>query len=225
MSAKPARSTSPRVGARQLQEFDAGQGGRGRIATLFDHSAPTHEEEPAMAEAATKLPVKTVEKATAPASRAAWPFESLHREIDRLFEEFDRGFGLSPFRRPHLDIERFWRREPLLAAAPAVDVAEKDKEYEITAELPGMDESNIEVKLSNGMLTITGEKKEEKEEKKKDYYLSERRYGSFERSFQLPEGVDADKIEAKFTKGVLKVVLPKTAEAQKSVKKIAVKAS
>ena len=108
---------------------------------------------------------------------------------------------------------------------PAVDVAEKDKEYEITAELPGMDESNIEVKLSNGMLTITGEKKEEKEEKKKDYYLSERRYGSFERSFQLPEGVDADKIEAKFTKGVLKVVLPKTAEAQKSVKKIAVKAS
>lgn len=86
-----------------------------------------------------------------------------------------------------------------------------------------MNEKNIEVKLSNGTLTIRGEKKEEKEEKEKDYYLSERRYGSFERSFQLPEGIDANKIEAQFAKGVLKVVLPKSPEAQKGVKKIAVK--
>ncbi|MHC2791871.1 HSP20 family molecular chaperone IbpA [Mesorhizobium jarvisii] len=77
----------------------------------------------------------------------------------------------------------------------------------------------------NHTLTIKGEKQEEKEEKDKDYYLSERRYGSFQRSFQLPDGVDADKIDASFTKGVLTVKLPKTAEAQKAEKKITVKAA
>jgi len=178
-----------------------------------------------MAEAATKLPIKTAEKATPAPTRPSWPFESLHREIDRLFEDFGRGFAFAPFARRAFDFEPLWQRAAALTTAPAVDVAEKDKEYEITAELPGMDEKNIEVKLSNGMLTIKGEKREEKEEKEKDYYLSERRYGSFERSFQVPEGVDAEKIEAKFAKGVLKVVLPKTAEAQKSVKKIAIKAT
>jgi HSP20 family protein len=111
------------------------------------------------------------------------------------------------------------------ALAPAVDVVEKEKEYEISAELPGMDEKNIEIKLSNGTLTIKGEKKEEKEERDKDYYLSERRYGSFLRSFQVPEGVDAAKIEATFAKGVLTVKLPKSAEAQKGEKKIAIKAA
>ena len=74
------------------------------------------------------------------------------------------------------------------------------------------------------MLTIRGEKKEEKEEKKRDYYLSERRYGSFERRFQLPDGVDSDKIEAAFKKGLLTVTLPKTAAAQAAEKKIAIRA-
>ena len=80
--------------------------------------------------------------------------------------------------------------------APAVDLVEKESEYELTAELLGMDEKTIELKISNGMLTIRGEKREEKEEKKKGYFLSERRYGSFERSFRLPEGVETDKITA-----------------------------
>jgi len=80
------------------------------------------------------------------------------------------------------------------------------------------------VKVVNGNLTIKGEKQEEKEEKKKDYYLQERHFGSFERRFQLPEGVDADKIEASFKKGVLTVTLPKKLEAQKPEKKIDVKA-
>jgi HSP20 family protein len=88
-----------------------------------------------------------------------------------------------------------------------------------------MDEKNIAVKVVNGNLTIEGKKQEEKEEKKKDYYLHERRFGSFERSFQVPEGVDADKIEASFKKGVLTVVLPKKPEAQKPAKKIDVKAA
>jgi HSP20 family protein len=108
---------------------------------------------------------------------------------------------------------------------PAVDIAETDKAYEITAELPGMDEKNIEVKFADGVLTIKGEKKDEKEEKKKDYYLSERSYGSFQPSFQVPDGVDTDKIEATFKKGVLSVALPKSVEAQKAAKKIDVKAA
>ncbi|RWE57865.1 MAG: Hsp20/alpha crystallin family protein [Mesorhizobium sp.] len=106
-----------------------------------------------------------------------------------------------------------------------MDLVEKTNEYEITAELPGIDEKNVDIKLANNVLTIKGEKKEEKEEKEKDYYLSERRYGSFQRSFRLPEGVNADKIDASFTKGILTVKLPKTAEAQKAEKKITVKAA
>jgi HSP20 family protein len=91
--------------------------------------------------------------------------------------------------------------------------------------LPGLDEKNIEVNVDNGGLTIKGEKKEEKEEKQKGYYVSERSYGSFERYFGLPNGVYADKIEASFKNGVLKVTLPKTAKAQKPAKKIDVKAA
>jgi HSP20 family protein len=178
-----------------------------------------------MAEAATKLPAGTQEqKVDRPTE---WrPFESLRREVDRLFEDFG-SFGRpslrSPFGRSVFDVEPFWRGELSWGKAPAVDIADTEKAYEITAELPGMDESNIDVKFSDGTLTITGEKKDEKEEKKKDYYLSERRYGSFQRSFIVPDGVDADKIEANFKNGVLTVTLPKTAQAQKSEKKIAIK--
>src|SRR5579885_1194505 len=130
-------------------------------------------EEIAMAEE-SRVPVKHETRAPSP-----WvPFESLRREIDRIFDSFRQGTWDVPL------------------AAPAIDFAEKGKEYEITAELPGLDEKDIEVKLANRTLTIKGEKKEEKEEREKNYYFSERRYGSFMRSFQVPEGVDADKIEA-----------------------------
>jgi HSP20 family protein len=81
--------------------------------------------------------------------------------------------------------------------------------------LPGLDAKNIELSVSDDVLTIKGEKKEEKEEKTKDRYVSERRYGSFRRSVQLPSSVDAGKIEANYKSGVLTVTLPKFAEAQK----------
>jgi HSP20 family protein len=181
-----------------------------------------------MAEAATKLPVKTEEQKAeekAPVAQTWHPLESLRREVDRLFETFDRDLWRSPFRRSMVDIEPFWRRDSKLAASPAVDIVEKDNAYQVTAELPGMDEKNIEVKLDNGGLTIKGEKQEEKEEKKKGYHLQERRYGSFERYFTVPKDVDADKIEANFKKGVLTVTLPKKPEAQKPAKKIDVKAT
>lgn len=179
-----------------------------------------------MAESETKVPVKTGEQGAPkrPWALQQWrPFENLRHEIDRVFDDFDRGFHLFPFRRSTLDVEPFWRREWALTSAPAVDVVETDKSYEITAELPGMDEKDIEVKLANGGLTIKGEKHEEKEEKEKDYYLHERHYGAFERTFRMPDGIDADKIEASFKKGVLTVVLPKTTEAQSAAKQIPVK--
>ncbi len=173
-----------------------------------------------MADTATKVPVKSEAKSVAPAAKAGewWPLEGLRREVDRLFEEFDRGFGGGVFGRSLLDTAPRW------AGAPSVDIVEKDKAYEVTAELPGMDETNIDVKIANGMLTISGEKKDEHEEKKKNYYLSERRYGSFQRSFRVPDGVEADKIAAEFKQGVLTVTLPKSAEALKAEKKIAIKA-
>ncbi|MCX5495842.1 Hsp20/alpha crystallin family protein [Kaistia dalseonensis] len=172
----------------------------------------------------TKLPVKTESKAPAPAHLAEWgAFDTLRREIDQLFE----GFGLRsprlPFGRSALDL--FQPREAAWAMTPAVDFAERGKAYEITAELPGLDDKDIEVKLANGTLTIKGEKKDETEQREGDYYLSERRYGSFVRSFRVPDGVDAEKIEATFAKGVLTVKLPKTAQAQQAEKKIAVKAA
>jgi HSP20 family protein len=91
--------------------------------------------------------------------------------------------------------------------------------------LPGLDEKNVDVKVANGILTIKGEKREDKEEKKKDYYLRERNSASFERSFRVPDGVDADKIDANFKKGVLTATLPKKAEALKAAKKIDIKAA
>jgi HSP20 family protein len=169
-----------------------------------------------------KLPVTKKPSEPALFGEAWRPFESLRKEVDRLFEDFGDDFWRRPFR-SFAGLERGWAQK--FAATPAVDVVETDKAYEITAELPGIDQKNIEVNVANGGITIKGEKTEETEEKKKDYYVSERRYGSFERYFGLPEGVDADKIDATFKNGVLKVTLPKTAEAQKAAKKIEVKAA
>jgi HSP20 family protein len=180
-----------------------------------------------MAQTETKMPVKT-EKISAeptPAMRGAWPIESLRRDVDRLFDDFSLGFWRAPFRRPLFAMEPFWSRELRRDGAPAVDIVESDKAYEVTAELPGLEAKEIDVKLVNGSLLIKGEKHEEKEEKEKEYYLHERRFGSFERCFDVPDGVDTGKIEASFNKGVLTVTLPKKPEAQKQEKKIEVKPS
>ena len=173
-----------------------------------------------MAEKDVKLPEKTVPGPMTGGGLFEWsPFETLRKQVDRLFEDF-------PGRKSLADFEPFERFVFCAGATPPVDFVEKDGEYEITAELPGLDEKSVEIKLANGVLTIGGEKKEEREEKDKDkgYYFSERRYGSFKRAFPLPEGVDADKISANFEKGVLKVTLPKTPQAQTAEKKIEIAA-
>ena len=96
-----------------------------------------------------------------------------------------------------------------------VDIVEKDKTFEITAELPGLDAKNIELSMADDVLTIKGEKEQQSEETAKDRHVSERRFGSFRRSIQFPSGIDSGKIEANYKSGVLTVTLPKTAEAQK----------
>lgn len=183
-----------------------------------------------MTRTVTKLPVKTdgekKDKEAALASRGSvWhPFESLRHEIDRVFGEFDRDWRL-PFSRSVFDAEPFGRHELSFGAMPLVDIVEREKEYEINAELPGLDEKNIDISLSDGTLTIKGEKHDEKEENRKGYHMSERHYGRFQRAFRVPPGVDNDKIEARFAKGVLKITLPKGAQAQQQEKKIAVKSA
>ena len=144
------------------------------------------------------------------------PFDTLRHQINKLFDEL-------PFRKVFSEFEPFERFATAWAGMPPVELIEKDNEYEITAELPGLDDKTVEVKLSNGTLILSGEKTEEGEEKERGYHLSERRYGSFKRSFRMPEGVDADKIDAWFEKGILTVRIPKTPEAQKAEKKIVVK--
>jgi HSP20 family protein len=139
------------------------------------------------------------------------PFALLRREMDSLLDNFFRGFDAEPF------------ESRMAAFNPKIDVTENDKEIKISAELPGMDEKDIDVSLQNDILTIKGEKKEEKEDKGKDYYRMERSYGSFSRTIPLPVEVETDKVEATFRKGVLSISLPKTAKTIAETKKIAVK--
>ena len=109
------------------------------------------------------------------------------------------------------------------AFTPRIDVKEDDASYEIAAELPGLEEKDIEISVSDGSLVLRGEKSSDSEEKEGKYYRQERIYGRFERTFHLPDGVEADKIEAKFKNGVLAIHLPKKEEAKKVVRQVEVK--
>jgi HSP20 family protein len=140
------------------------------------------------------------------------PFTALQSEMNRMFEQFNKDFQLAP-----LDAGA------LAKWSPKVNVAETEKEIQVTAELPGVEEKDVEVTIDGNALTIKGEKKAEKEEKNKDYHRIERSYGSFQRSFGLPKEVEQDKVEASFKNGVLTVKLPKTWEAQQTAKKVPVK--
>jgi len=170
----------------------------------------------------TRVPVAF--KKGLPALRAGMePLQAFQAEMDKVFDRFTEGFGLPVLNR-FFDTEPMWPAvAPFAGTGPAVDVTEDEKGYAVTAELPGLDEKDVEVTVTGDALTIKGEKRAEKEEKAKDYYLSERSYGTFRRTFGLPEGIDRDTIGATFAKGVLTVTLPKTAEAQKEEKKVEVK--
>jgi HSP20 family protein len=119
---------------------------------------------------------------------------------------------------------RPWAQLPIAigAAAPATDVIEQDDQFTVAVEMPGMAAKDIDVSLSGDLLTVRGEKPETREEKE-SYRLSERHHGLFQRSFRIPPSVDADRIAARYEEGMLKIVLPKTAEAQRRQRKIEVK--
>ena len=164
-----------------------------------------------------------VEVKKAPPAQTTAPdiWQSFRGEMDRLFDRF--GF---PSLRRVFDIEPSWRSASSFGfSAPAIDMSEDERAYKVSAELPGINAKDIDVSVSGDTLVLKGEKRQEKEEKDKNYHFSERTYGSFQRSFQLPSSVDRDKVAADFSKGVLTITLPKTAEAQKPVKKIAVRSS
>ena len=155
-------------------------------------------------------PQKKASKAVAESRELMNPFVSFRREMDRLMDDFFSGIDLRP---PSARSEVF---------IPHVDVVDADKEIRVSAELPGMDEKDIEVTLTADTLTIKGEKKEEKEEKGKDYYRSERSFGSFVRTVSLPLTIETDRVSASFSKGVLTVTLPKTKQTLSGTRKIGV---
>lgn len=136
-------------------------------------------------------------------------FSALQGQMNRLFEQFHRDFELAPFGQQRLGS---W--------TPLVNISENDKEICVSAELPGMDEKDINVTLTKNVLTIKGEKTEETEKRGRHYHRVERSFGSFYRDIPLPWEVEADKVEASFRKGILTVTLPKTKEAQKEAKVI-----
>ena len=165
-----------------------------------------------MAEKAKSKAKKTGALVPRPASSELSPWG----DVDRMFEDF-LGHRLRPFWP-----ERWWPAAGTEMTTPAVDLYEEKDDIVVKAELPGMEKDNIEVSLSGNRLTIKGEKKQEEEVKKEGYYRTERSYGSFLRTLELPTEVQTDKIKATFKNGILEIHLPKTEEAKKKETKIQV---
>lgn len=155
------------------------------------------------------------------------PLAELRHQMDNLFDDF----------MDHWKMPDLWRRPESLgqfADFPSLlklqgdlldvkfDVSDDGDAMEIKAEMPGIDEKDLELSLSDGILTIKGEKKVETEDKKKDYYCRERQFGSFTRSFRVPDSIDENKIKANFDNGVLDIVLTKRPDAKKKPKKISI---
>ncbi|MBN2255639.1 MAG: Hsp20/alpha crystallin family protein [Deltaproteobacteria bacterium] len=158
------------------------------------------------------LPIRRGERGvSARREEEGHPFFALQQRMNEMFDSFFRDFAIEPFGEVR---EQF---------APHIDVKEDEKTFIITAELPGMDDKDIDILLERNMVTLKGEKKEEKEEKEENYWHVERRYGSFQRVIPLPEEVDTDKASATFKKGILHITVPKTEQAKAAVKKITVK--
>lgn len=142
------------------------------------------------------------------------PFSRLRSELDRVFDDFPmRAFGPGLSRRLHS------------LAGPALEFKERDGEFELVAEVPGMKAEEIDIKVADGVLRLSGERREEKEGKEGGFMFSERSYGRFDRAIQLPGGIDEAKISATASDGLLKVRLPKSDDARQREKKIPVKAS
>lgn len=154
-----------------------------------------------------RLPVPV----SAERDRGDHPLLSLHREVNRLFDDVFRGFGVPSL--GGFDRSLAW---------PNLELGETDKEVRITAELPGLDEKDVEITLEEGVLTLRGEKKAEVEDKDRGY--TERSYGRFERRIELPRGIERDKANATFRNGVLTITLPKSEAANENLRRIPINA-
>lgn len=158
-------------------------------------------------------------RALAPATPApADPFALMRRlaaDFDRMIEEFDAPAVRWPLLRGTTE-------EALPVWAPRVDVFEKDKRLVTRVDLPGLKKEDVKVEVTDGQLTISGERKRETEEKKEDFYRSEREYGSFYRAVPLPEGVKFEDVKATFADGVLEVTVPLPAQAEAPAKRVAI---
>jgi len=141
---------------------------------------------------------------------SANPFTSLQREVERVFEDFSHGW---PFR----------AAPGSGSLSPRVDMKETDGKIEITAELPGLEEGDIDVSVTGRTVRITGEKKTEVKREEGDYHLMERSYGRFARTLALPFAPEADKVEAEFRNGVLRLDIPKPAGLTAETRKIAIR--
>lgn len=142
------------------------------------------------------------------------PFFAIQREMNRMFDDFFRGDELAPF----------GGERELRTFSPAIDAHESEKVVTVRAELPGLDEKDVEVTLGDGTLAISGEKMEEKEERGEQYRQREMSYGAFNRVTRLPDGIDTEKVDARFKNGVLTVTLPWLKDAGTKSKKIPIKA-
>jgi HSP20 family protein len=145
--------------------------------------------------------------------QAYHPLAQLHHDIDRMFGNVFPGVGWGRM----LDSD-----DGLLR--PKVDVSSTEKEYTVTVEVPGVDEKDVKLELTHdGQLIIRGEKNQEKEQKDKNFYRTERSYGSFQRTLSLPEDAAKDVIDASFKNGVLTITCPRKAVAQTPAKRIDIK--
>jgi len=144
------------------------------------------------------------------------PFYSLQREMNSLFDSFFRGFDVAP---------RGLSADAMGMFTPSVDVKENEKEFIIKAELPGVEEKNIDVTVTNDSVTIKGEKKEEKEDKDKNYYYMERSYGSFCRVIPLDAEIESGKAQASFKNGILDIKIPKNQSSKAKGTKVSIKAA
>ncbi|WP_119418185.1 Hsp20/alpha crystallin family protein [Desertibaculum subflavum] len=144
--------------------------------------------------------------------RGGNPFFSLQSEINRMFDDAFRGF---PSGASISGLDK--------VLSPAIDVKETEQGLEVSAELPGIEEKDLDVSIVEDLLTIKAEKKQEQKKEEKGYYMMERSYGTVSRSIRLPFAADPSKVSATFDKGVLKIAVPRPAEEQAKVRKIQVK--
>ena len=153
-------------------------------------------------------------RGAAPAGGGDQPLQTLQSELNRVFESLLRtvpGAGAAA------------ALTPFTGEGPRIDVAETESEIVVAADLPGLDEKDVEVSLAGDLLTIKGERKTESEKRLLSYRINERTFGSFSRSIALPSGIDADAVHASFKNGVLTITIPKTQEAAREATRVAVK--